>query len=219
MDTIHKKLENPQFANVKTIIFDFGGVLLDIDIPRTIAAFTQLGLNKLDANQIHPENAGIFLQYEKGEISSDKFIETLQNSSSCTQKPSKEQITTAWNELLLPFDFSRFELLQNLRKDYSLILLSNTNELHHIYFEQVFNSTNPFHKDFQTFFDKVYYSDEIKMRKPDREIYEKVQQTSQLTPAQTLFIDDNAPNLIEPSKMGWHTYHLKKSETIFDLFA
>lgn len=210
------KLKDENLKNIDTIIFDFGNVLLDIDIDITITQLDKLGLSAVNADQIHPNNAGIFLKLETGAISAEEFVETLQKSSSL--EPSTEQILQAWNALLLPFDFKRFELLTELRKNYKIVLLSNTNEPHHNYFEKLFDNQNPFGKKFIDFFDAIYYSDELKLRKPDRKIYDVVQLRQRLEPCRTLFIDDTAVNLIEPKNMGWQTYNLKKPQTVFDLF-
>ncbi|MFI3294559.1 MAG: HAD family phosphatase [Rikenellaceae bacterium] len=202
------------------LIFDFGGVLLDIDIHVTIEAFEKLGIEIPDKREIHPNNSGIFLAMELGEITPEEFINTLISYAKSESKPTYDQVEAAWNALLLPFNWSNFELLDELRcKGHKTHLLSNTNLIHHLYFEELFNKTNPWGRRFDSFFDSVHYSDVMKMRKPNLEIYERVAQLiGSPDPSQMLFIDDNAPNLDAPASLGWRTHHLKSPQTVHDLF-
>ncbi len=196
-----KKLKNNNFSSINTIIFDFGNVLLDIDINLTVQEFIKLGIANFKVEDIHPNNSGAFLDAEIGAISPTQFINILKGNSNVNEN----SIIDAWNKLLLPYDYSRFELLLNLRKSYKICLLSNTNKLHHDYFEQIFNLNNPFKLKFDDFFDFKFYSDELLCRKPDKIIYQKVENITGIEPQKTLFIDDNQPNLIEPHRMGWNT--------------
>lgn len=214
------KLKNKAYKDIDTIIFDYGNVLIDIDISLTINAFKQLGLDKFDPAQIHPNNAGVFLELEMGKISTEKFVETIKliASEDNRHQISSQMVLDAWNELLLPFDFKRFEMLEKLRPNYRIMLLSNTNKPHHDFLEVKFAKENPARKPFGHYFDHIFYSDELQLRKPEAKIYSKVAKIAQLTPETTLFIDDNAPNLDEPRKMGWQTHHLKAPQTVLDLF-
>lgn len=211
------KLKNPQFKHIKNIIFDFGNVLLDIDISLTIKAFEQLGLNDFSHADIHPHNAGVFLDVELGRISNQEFIDTLK-SYATSKAPSDIEIYYAWNMLLLQYDFQRFELLDKLRQNYGVFLLSNTNLPHREFFIQKFNAENPANRPFESYFDKCFYSDEMHLRKPDTKIYTETLKDANLNADDTLFIDDNAHNLIGAQKVGLSTYHLESPETILDLF-
>lgn len=212
------KLKNNELANIKTIVFDYGNVLLDIDISRFIEALEKLDIETFDPQDIHPNNVGVFLDMEVGRASIKDLITRIKSRCKNPDNITDTQITDAWNALLLPYDYRRFELLEELSENYRIVLLSNTNKAHHDYFEAKFDAENPFHRPFRSFFDHIFYSDELGLRKPGREIYAKVESLSALDPAKTLFIDDNASNLIEPRAIGWHTYHLIKPETVLDLF-
>lgn len=201
----------------KNIVFDFGGVLLDIDLSLTINAFSELGLQLPDPTAIHPNNSGPFLALEKGLISTNDFLDTLQSYSTTEPKPSHEKLLQAWNALLLPYQWHYFELLDTLReRGHKIYLLSNTNQPHHIFFEERFARENPSGRTFGSYFDIVFYSDELKMRKPDREIYAYVEK--EIGSNDILFIDDNAPNLVEPQKMGWQTLHKNPKTPINEYF-
>lgn len=213
------KLKNIELAEVEDIVFDFGNVLLDIDIKRSIDAFATLGVDKIDPHSVHPNNSGVFLQLEVGSVTAEQFCDQIRSYASQGAQITDKQILKAWNELLLPYDYSRFELIRQLRKSgYRVHLLSNTNKPHHDHFEAVFNRENPFGFTFKEIFDGIYYSDELKIRKPEAEIYETVAEMAGLEGRKTLFVDDNAPNLVAPKELGWHVYHLVKPETVFDLF-
>lgn len=212
------KLKNRDFSEVKTIIFDYGNVLMDIDISLTVEAFKKLGIDRLNPEDIHPNNVGVFHAMEVGSASTQDFIDEMKNFSSNPEKISDEQIIDAWNALLLPFDKRIYDLLDDLRQNHKVMLLSNTNKAHHDFFEAKLNRENPTGRKFKSYFDNVFYSDELQMRKPEREIYQKVQDITGLDPLTTLFIDDNAPNLVEPKAMGWKVYNLVKPEVVFDLF-
>lgn len=212
------KLKDQNFKEVKTIIFDFGNVLLNIDLSLTIEAFQKLGIDKLNAEDIHPNNVGVFHAMEVGHASEQDFIDEMKRLCSKPEKISDQQILEAWNALLLPLDKRVYDLLDALRKNYKVILLSNTNKPHHDFFEAKLNRENPTGRTFKSYFDHVFYSDELQLRKPEPEIYQAVQRITGLEASTTLFIDDNAPNLVEPHAMGWQVYNLVKPEVVFDLF-
>lgn len=211
------KLKEPHYSHIDTLIFDLGNVLVDININFTINSFMNLGINGFTKADIHPHNTGIFLDLELGNISNEEFFETL-SSSSPQRKPSDMELYYAWNMLILPFDFSRFELLDELRKSYKVHLLSNTNAPHHEYMIQKFDAENPAGRTFKSYFDGCYFSDEMHLRKPDAQIYQSVLDLQKIDARRALFIDDNDSNFTGAIQVGLNTYHLVKPETVFDLF-
>lgn len=211
----------PIFAtDIRNLIFDFGGVLLDIDIQRTIAAFQELGLAGLHHEEIHPHNSGIFLELELGQLSTAEFVERLQLCVPSGQRtPSAEELLAAWNALLLDYDWRRFELLDALRQSgYRLFLLSNTNMPHRECFVERFNRENPAGRTFESYFEDCFYSDVMHLRKPDEAIYRTVLEQTGIEPGQTLFIDDNRPNTKGAERVGIRTVHLASPLTVLDLF-
>lgn len=206
------KLNNHQ---IKDIVFDFGGVLLDIDINLTLEAFRKLDITGVKGADIHPMNSGLFLDLELGLISTAEFVDGIRKCSKDADL-SDQQILEAWNALLLDYDIRRFELLEKLRENYGVYLLSNTNLPHRENFIAKFESETG--RNLEAYFDKVFYSDVMHMRKPDVEIYQSLLDQTGLDPRTTLFIDDNAHNLVGANEVGIHTYHLAKPETVLDLF-
>ncbi len=211
----------PIFAtDIQNLIFDFGGVLLDIDIQRTVRAFQQLGLTGLRNEEIHPHNSGIFLELELGQLTTAEFVERLQQCvPNGWRKPSAEELLAAWNALLLDYDWRRFELLDNLKRSgYRLFLLSNTNLPHRECFVERFNRENPTGRTFESYFEVCFYSDAMHLRKPDEAIYRAVLEQAEIDPAHTLFIDDNRPNTEGAERLGIRTVHLASPLTVLDLF-
>lgn len=182
---------------IKNIIFDFGDVFINLDKPATERALNKYKSNLSLANLIE-----INKRYETGEVSTTDLLNTLQKSSPST---SIEEITKAWNAILLDFPKERFHFIQNLskQKKYNLFLLSNTNEMH---IEWIKNQYS-FYDDFKSCFDGFYLSHEIGLRKPNIEIFDYVVYKNNLIPSETLFIDDTKENTEAASSLGIHTWN------------
>jgi putative hydrolase of the HAD superfamily len=191
---------------IKNIVFDFGGVLLDIDYQKTYDAMSTLMSRSFDPKLLSHNVKSILNKYETGYINTEIFIEKMQQLSQ-KKVPKAETIIDAWNALLIGFEPSKFDLLLNLRKNYKVFLLSNTNELHlnwvYEYLAEKYNI-----RDFDSrYFDKSYYSHQIGMRKPDEEIFRFVSIDAALGPDDTLFIDDIKENILGATASGWQIYH------------
>ena len=193
-----------QFPDINAIIFDLGNVIIDLDIPATDEAFKSLMGEKYDSAIAQLTNENIFQRYEKGEISTTQFIQKIADVSFLTDK---EAIKNAWNAMLLDIPPQRFELLSNAKENYRTFCLSNTNKLHiDFIFEQLQQQNSLPNLD--SFFEKVYLSHEMGMRKPDEEIFLKVIEDQQLDPQSTLFIDDTAGHLKGAKETGLQTLHM-----------
>ncbi len=204
---------------IKNIIFDLGGVVLDIDINRSVEAFKNIGVNNIAPSHIHPETRGLFWQLETGEISAREFFKHVLEEYPTSSPVSQKELFEAWSALLLPFSKERVELIQSLREQgYNLFLLSNTNFPHRVRFLNNFNRQFGF--DMESLFDKCYYSDVLGTRKPNADIYHTVLNDADLDPKQTVFIDDNEQNITAAQQCGLYGYHLRadKGETILDIF-
>lgn len=200
----------------KNIIFDLGGVILNIDYDLTAKAFEQLGLPNFQHLFSKASQEMTFDLYEKGLISSDDFRDALNNSLKTPVRT--ETIDAAWNAMLLDLPSSRLELLKKMKGSHRTFLLSNTNEIHIHWF---FNSLKHHFgiRDLSDYFEKVYLSYEIGLRKPDAAIFRHVLNENQLKPSETLFIDDSPQHIESAKKLGIHTYWLDvKTEDIITLF-
>ena len=201
--------------NIKNIIFDLGGVILNVDYLKTIEAFKQIGI--IDYDKIYTQNHQneLFNKIEKGTISMQGFRNEIRKLS--VNNITDDQIDEAWNSMVLDFPPERFDLLKELKNHFNCYLLSNTNEIHFIFYTNLLYKTFKI-KNLSELFLKEYYSHIIGMRKPDIKFYELVLNENQLIPSETLFIDDTAINIEIADKTGINTYLLQKNETICKIF-
>ena len=164
---------------INTIIFDFGDIFINLDKEAPISLFKKLGLSEWnsDLNQLN-------IQFEKGKISEDEFLFGIQEQ---IPNASKDEILFAWNSILLDFPLRRLEFLQKLKKNYRLFLLSNTDSIHIETFER--ENGVSFYSDFYQCFEKVYFSFEMGMRKPDSVIFNYIIRKHDLFPKRILFVD------------------------------
>jgi putative hydrolase of the HAD superfamily len=184
---------------IKNIIFDLGGVVLNLDQEKTLRAFKRLGANLEELNL----ESSIFLDLETGKIEADYFLQTI--FTMLKGEANKEQITQAWNSMLLELPPHRVEIIRQLKSKYRLFLLSNTNSIHiNAVYEEHGKSI------FVELFETVYLSHEIGIRKPDVACYEYVLSHAQLKGAETVFIDDNKSNLKGAEAAGMKTIWAKE---------
>lgn len=195
---------------IKTIIFDFGDVFVNLDKPATLRELEKLKISGF-TDAVTRNN----LDYEKGLISSEEF---LKNYCEEFQQLEKEQVRSSWNAILKDFPKYRFQFIKKLseEKNYQLILLSNTNEIH---IDRI-KETVPFFEEFKICFDAFYLSHEINFRKPDAEIYRFVLEKHDLDPGECLFIDDTKENTDAAAALGIHVWNLEPTrEDVIDLFT
>ena len=188
-------------AEIKNIIFDFGGVLLNLDYQRTFDELGQLMGHNLSLTDMPADMQEVYLRYERGELQSENFMWHIQKLAK-RQITQPHKIIKAWNAMLLGWNADRLPWLLSLRERYQVYLLSNTNDLHikwvHKDLKQQHNIT-----DFEcTYFDNVYYSHEVGMQKPTAAIYELVLSDNDLSAAETIFVDDNAANVAAAAALG-----------------
>ncbi len=209
------KSVNIDFNIITTIIFDWGGVITNILPKATINAFTELG-HKSFAKYFDAEfNDDLFLRFEKGQVRDEEIYARLR--SEIGKPVPKEKLKHALCAMLLDTPAIRLKILKKLNKKFRLILLSNTNTIHSNYYN---NYLLQKHKvDFRGLFNKVYYSHELGMRKPDLEIYEYVLTDASLEGRETLFIDDTEINIRVARSMNIQCVHLNNDATIEEIFT
>ena len=191
--------------NIKNIVFDFGGVLLDIDYNLTYDAMKEILHTDINPEFLSEEIKKIFYEFETGKSNVETFLWNIQRMAK-KEVPHGKEIIDAWNAMLIGWDASKFDLLLDLRKKYNVYLLSNTNELH---LNWVYADLAKNHKitDFDNqFFDKTFYSHLIGYRKPDAEIFNFVTNSANVNSSETLFIDDMLQNIVSARLVGWHAY-------------
>lgn len=200
-------------ANIKNIIFDLGGVLLDIDFSRSVKAFEQLGIHGFDKMVSTFYSNPLFLSLETG-MDTEYFYNDFRQQTQTAL--TNEQIENAWNALLIGFRKKSVERLLQLNSSYQTFLLSNTNEIHVRQFHQMFSQTfNGAQLD--DCFVKAYYSNRIGLRKPNAEAWQHVLNRHSLKTNETLFIDDGLANIEAAQQLGMQTIHLLPGMMIEDL--
>jgi putative hydrolase of the HAD superfamily len=195
---------------IDTIIFDFGDIFINLEKQAQIEAFKKLGLN-----EPKPELIEINDLFEKGKVTELEFIQSFHQF---IPNASLEEIREAWNTIIGEFPLYRLEFLQMLSyKKYKLFLLTNTDEIHISRFEH--NVGVSFFSDFYQCFEKVFYSYEMGMRKPDPAIFTTIMSKYDLSPKRTLFVDDKKVNTDAAASLGLHVWNLEVGkEDVVDLF-
>ncbi|WP_256867514.1 HAD family hydrolase [Winogradskyella forsetii] len=195
---------------IKTLIFDFGDVFINLDKQGAMKNALELfQLETFEADMIKTNEL-----YEVGKISTSEFIQFYNAKFSDLRETD---IIEAWNYILKDFPEHRFEFIKNLalQKDYKLMLLSNTNNMHIDFIKQKVS----FFDEFQDCFDVFYLSQEINLRKPNRDIFEFVLKENNLIANECLFIDDTKANTDTADAMGFHTWNIDEtSEDVVTLF-
>ncbi len=195
---------------IKTLIFDFGNVFVNLDLE---GAFNY-ALEKFQIEALSDEMIGFNSFYEQGLISTKEFLDFY---STNFPKLSKEELIDVWNFMLKDFPKERLDFLKALKLDsnYKLILLSNTNELHIDYIKENVS----FFEEFKNCFDAFYLSHEINLVKPNQDIFEFVLNENKINADECLFIDDNEDNINTAKKMKFETWHITPgTENVVNLF-
>lgn len=195
---------------IKTIIFDFGNVFINLDIEGAIdTTFKSLNINSF-SDEIIAFNSF----YEQGLITTKEFIAFYQENF---PNLSTEELIEIWNCMLKDFPKYRLDFLKELQatSKYKLILLSNTNELHINWIKEQVS----FYEDFKNYFDAFYLSHEIHLRKPNKDIFEFVLNENNIVATECLFIDDNKDNIETANALNFKTWHINpKTEDVSNLF-
>lgn len=203
-------------STIKNLIFDLGGVIINLAPDKTVEAFAHLtGLPATNVLRLYKERTE-FHDYEKGLLTDDEFRAALRSLFAVSA--TDDRLDACWNAMLLDIPLARITLLEKLRPHHRLFLLSNTNNIHLQCFNKIVKGVTG-QSSLDSFFDQAHYSHLMKMRKPDREIYEFVLAQHGLAPHETLFLDDNVSNLEGASEAGIKTFHVQHPDLIFTLFA
>ncbi len=195
---------------INTIIFDFGDVFINLDKEASLQELKKLGLSSW--NQ---ELEELNKDFERGKVSEVQFMIGLKK---LIPNASIDDLRMAWNAVLADFPLRRLEFLQLLSENYQLFLLSNTDEIHIAKFEHKVGIT--FAREFYQCFQKVYFSFEMGMRKPDPEIFSFIINKHDLSVKRTLFVDDKKENTDIAASLGMQVWNLQVGkEDVTDLFA
>lgn len=202
-------------SNIKAIIFDLGGVILNIDYQKTISEFQKMGIENFENLYTQAQQNHVFDKFEMGLISTQEFRNYIKTESGINI--TDQQVDLAWNAMLLDLPKKRIDLIQQLASKYKVFLFSNTNQIHLNAFRKSIGKAHKKPMLLEEIFVKTYYSHELKMRKPNPNGFEYILNSHNLNPATTLFIDDSEQHIKGAQKLGLQTYWLKDKD-ITELF-
>lgn len=197
--------------DVKNIIFDFGGVIINIDFNLNYQAFKELGVKNLDSLFSKAKQTELFDNFEKGIISPDEF--RIHAKSLLGLDITDDTFDRAWNTMLLDIPIERIDLLNRLKSKYRIFLLSNSNKIHFDKYNSDLIKTTSL-KGFDDLFEKVYFSFNLGMIKPNADIFEYVLTHNNLIASETLFIDDSIQHINTAKELGLQTFHLDNIDIV-----
>jgi len=202
-----------QAPNFKNILFDLGGVILDINVQATLKRFYALGF-PAELMDIHDSmSTDIYHKYGTGKLDTEQFRDQIRKVAGVEM--TDQAFDEAWNAMLVRFPEERVKLLKVLSKRYNLYMLSNTSALHVKVFEQMYLETAG--EPMQKVFKKIYYSHEIGWNKPDSEAWEYVIKDATIKPGETLFLDDNIHNIKASQELGFQAIHIHERTNLMNL--
>ena len=189
--------------NIKNIVFDLGGVLVDLDFKSAINGLQKAGFANVKEQLQAFDREGIFQKFELGEITADEFRAAIRENAIVTLTDT--EIDNLWNLMLL-----------EIRGKYMVYLLSNTNSIHWDYVcKHAFN-----YRGFRVndYFEETFLSYEMHLAKPDKAIFEKMMHEANLLPEETLFIDDSEANCKAAEAIGIHAHHYHIGDDLSKIF-
>jgi putative hydrolase of the HAD superfamily len=195
---------------IKHIVFDLGGVIVTLDPHLTALKFSELSGKDINEILQYPTKHPIFNQYEKGEVDSASFRKEV--CEILEVQADDATIDDCWNAMIIDIPKERLEWLKMLSETHQVSILSNTNEIHISYVDQLLQGHG--HYSFHPLVDIVYYSHKINMRKPDANIYQHVLDNSSYLPEETLFLDDNLENINAAVTLGIKAIHVLDANEI-----
>ena len=199
---------------IRNIVFDLGGVLVDLDFKGAINGLQQAGFANVKEQLQAFDRDGIFQKFELGEMTAEEFRTAIRENS--TVELTDEEVDALWNAMLLEVPREKLELILHLRGKYMVYLLSNTNSIHWDYVcKNAFN-----YRGFRVndYFEETFLSYEMHLAKPDKAIFEKVLQDANLLPEETLFIDDSEANCKAAEEVGIHAHHYHIGDDLSKVF-
>ena len=200
--------------NIKNIVFDLGGVLIDLDFKSAINGLQKAGFTNVKEQLQAFDQNGIFQKFELGEISADEFRASIRENSNVSL--TDEEVDSLWNLMLLEIPREKLELILDLRSKYMVYLLSNTNSIHWDYVcKNAFN-----YRGFRVndYFEKTFLSFEMHLAKPDKAIFEKMLEDANLLAEETFFIDDSEANCKAAAEVGIHAHHYHIGDDLSKIF-
>jgi putative hydrolase of the HAD superfamily len=200
--------------NIKNVVFDLGGVLLNLDLQRTIDAFKEAGFEDVEKQIRTFNHQGIFQQFEAGGITAEEFRNAIRENIQTAL--TDEEIDDYWSRMLLDIPCEKLKLILELREKYMVYLLSNTNPIH---WNHVCKHAFDYHSfRVEDYFEETYLSYEMHDAKPNKSIFEKMLSEANLLPEETLFIDDSEANCQAAASLGIQVHHYRIGDDLKEIF-
>lgn len=194
---------------IENIIFDLGGVIINLDMDHAFDKFSQLFGHDVRSHMMDDyHNHQFFQQYEVGAISDEEFRLSLRNLAHSDL--DDDHIDQAWNSMLGELPGERIEWIRDLTNDYNVVILSNTNSIHIKRFNEIFSQSSSYNLP-KDLFHKTYYSHEINDRKPNTSCFQYVLDDFGMTPENTIFYDDNLDNINTANDLGIKTVLVERN--------
>ena len=203
----------PEQTTINNILFDLGGVILDINVQATLKQFYELDFPAELLQYPHNMTTDLFYKYETGRIGTDEFRDEIRRVTGIDV--SDKELDGAWNAMIVSIPEGRTRLLKRLQERYDLYMLSNTSPLHAPVYEKMYLEASgiSMHEAFK----KIYYSFETGCHKPDHEAWEYVINDAGILPRETLFLDDNIHNINASQELGFQAIHIHERTSLMDL--
>ena len=203
-------------TKIKNILFDLGGVILDIDESIVYQELGKLGINVSELAQ-SKEFMDTLSKFDIGVYTAPTFRKKVKAMLGL-EKMTDQKFDSLWNAMLLDIPRERIAAIEQVKKHYKIFLMSNTNEIHYdLYIRDL--QLRFGYNEFDELFNKSYFSFDIHLEKPDSRFFELILDHEHLLPEETLFIDDTAANIKAAKALGIHTYHISREELVRNLFV
>jgi len=202
-----------QHKKVKALLFDLGGVIVDLDYKKTASAFENIGLKNAEKAYSQFNQTNLFNDFETGHISGEEFLAEVRKK--ITTQVSSSEITKAWNSMILGFQQAKLKEIIKLSEKVPCYLLSNTNEIHLSYIEQLLQEMG--FKHFLNVFKSCYFSHQIRKRKPHKETFEWVLHQMNYDAQDVLFIEDSPQHIKGAKSAKLNTFYFKKDSNLSDV--
>ena len=202
-------------AKIKNIIFDLGGVILDIDENIIYQELEKIGINISELAH-SKEFMDIFSKFDIGVYTAPTFRKKIKALLG-QEKMTDQRFDAIWNSMLLDIPRERIEAIEKVKKHYKIFLMSNSNVIHYDLYVRDLQLRFGYH-EFDELFNKAYFSFAEHLEKPDPRFFELILDHEGLLPEETLFIDDTAENIKVAKSLGIHTYHISREELVRNLF-
>lgn len=202
-------------SGIRNIIFDMGGVIIDIDYNLTAKAFEKCGIAEFDKIFNQASQLDFIIAFERGEIEPAEFRKQIRSKVGINL--SDLVIDECWNALILDLQSSRVKVIEKLAQQYKLYLLSNNNAIHFKKLKSKIEQVIPF-PHFCALFQKTYFSHLIQLQKPSKESFLLVINENQLKPEETLFVDDSVQHIKSAAELGLRTLLVHSNQPIEKLF-